>query len=108
MILCLFLIGSYPYFERYERLIINNSGENNENIIVINSNFTCICSNRTGSKLFTTHHHLRLISMLMVMVARRCPYRASTGLVDLPINTEVGIAPADGEVVLLSFSTNRK
>ena len=26
-------------------------------------------------------------------------YRASTGLVDLPINTEVGIAPADGEVI---------
>ena len=27
------------------------------------------------------------------------PYRASTGLVDLPINTEVGIAPADGDVI---------
>jgi len=26
-------------------------------------------------------------------------YRASTGLVDLPINTEVGIAPADGELI---------
>ena len=27
------------------------------------------------------------------------PYRASTGLVDLPVNTEVGIAPADGDVI---------
>jgi len=27
------------------------------------------------------------------------PYRASTGLVQLPINTEVGIAPAGGEVI---------
>ena len=26
------------------------------------------------------------------------PYRASTGLVDLPV-TEVGIAPADGDVI---------
>ena len=27
------------------------------------------------------------------------PYRASTGLVDLPVSTEVGIAPADGDVI---------
>ena len=27
------------------------------------------------------------------------PYRASTGLVDLPVNTEVGIAPTDGDVI---------
>ena len=27
------------------------------------------------------------------------PYRASTGLLDLPINTEVGIAPANGDVI---------
>ncbi|MFL3006760.1 MAG: DUF4397 domain-containing protein [Candidatus Neomarinimicrobiota bacterium] len=26
-------------------------------------------------------------------------YRASTGLIDLPVNTEVGIAPADGDVI---------
>ena len=26
-------------------------------------------------------------------------YRASTGLLDLPINTEVGIAPADGDII---------
>ena len=26
-------------------------------------------------------------------------YRASTGLVDLPVNTEVGIAPADGDII---------
>ena len=26
-------------------------------------------------------------------------YRASTGLLDLPVNTEVGIAPADGDVI---------
>jgi len=34
-----------------------------------------------------------------VVALEDVPYRASTGLVDLPISTELGIAPADGEVI---------